>query len=82
MMDTLVKGVRCGNHGRAGRFYHADANEVRQCYMWDLDNEENARAEQAVELAYERHLENAGYDEARFQEEMEFQMGVRDPQGR
>jgi hypothetical protein len=70
-METMVKGVRCGNHGREGRFYHADAAEVRACYAWDWDNEENARAEQAVELAYERHLEDRGYDEARFQEQME-----------
>jgi hypothetical protein len=61
MIKEMVKGVRCGNHGREGRFYHESADEVRNCYAWTWDNEEAARAEQAVELAYERYLEDPSY---------------------
>jgi hypothetical protein len=39
-----------------------------------------AEGEAEAERAYERHLEDAGYWEARAQEEFEASCGIRDPQ--
>ena len=67
------KGVRCGNHGK-DRVYHRDASEVKDCYAGRFDDDGAA----AAEMAYERHLEDAGYWEARAQEDYERRMGVVD----
>lgn len=44
--DTNPVGVRCGNHPRDLRIYHADAASVRQCYAISAE----WAAEQAAEL--------------------------------
>lgn len=65
---------------RDGRKYgdahtHDTAQEARDCQdafdTWEYDQETDP------DLAYERHLEDAGYNEARLQEDMERAMGVR-----
>jgi hypothetical protein len=42
----------------------------------DILGEREARDEYDAETAYERHLENAGYNEARLQEDMERAQGI------
>jgi len=42
----------------------------------DIMGEQQARDEYDAETAYERHLENAGYNEARLQEDMERARGI------
>jgi hypothetical protein len=69
-------GVRCGNHHRDDRTYHADAASVRECYRLTAEQDADSRAEIAAELAYERHLEDRGYWEARAQEDFERNHGV------
>ena len=43
---------------------------------WDAYGQAEADAERAVELAAERYLEDAGWQEAEFQDEMEARAGV------
>lgn len=45
-------------------------------YRRDQEFYEEAYAEFDAETAYERHLEDAGYEEARLQEDMEARMGI------
>lgn len=59
--------IRCGNcKGR-----HELASDVRYCYAVDREERAAAEAEAAVELAYERSLEDSGYWEARLDEDRE-----------
>jgi hypothetical protein len=48
---------------------------VRECYYHRYHGEEEARAEQAAEMAAERYYEERGYDEARAFEEWEARQG-------
>jgi hypothetical protein len=68
----MSKGVRCGNHGRGDKVYHASVDDVRDCYAGRYDDDGAAAAEQA----YERHLENAGSAEAQSQRDWEDRNGV------
>jgi hypothetical protein len=70
-----ASGARCGNHGSA-RTYHANAASVRECYRISRARDDEQAAEIAAEAAIERHLENAGYDDARAQDAYEAQYGV------
>jgi hypothetical protein len=76
--EHLTSGVRCGNHPglRPAKIYHDAAETVRYCYAQREAEQAEQRAEQAVELAYERHLEDAGWREAEAQERYEQQMGM------
>lgn len=78
--------VRCGNrkvHGTT-RATHETIAQIKLCFSRPQGVESieeawraaEAKAEIDAEMGYERHLENAGYDEARFQEDMEARMGV------
>jgi uncharacterized protein DUF6011 len=69
-------GVRCGNHRLDGERRHASASEVRACYARRYDQEDEARAERAVEAATERFFEERGYHEARDEEDREARDGV------
>ena len=72
-------GVRCGNHGRTSpgeHVHHANPASVRECYRQTAQMEADQAAEIAAELAYERHLEDRGYWEARAQEDWEERYGV------
>ncbi len=74
---------RCGfakDHPADGE-HHETAAQValcsRQHYAAQAEAaQDDSDAEIAVELAYERHLEDAGADEARLQDEMERRQGV------
>jgi len=71
-------GVKCGNHGWGSKVYHRDVATVRACSEirhWERQTE---RAEINAELAYERHLEDRGWQDARAQEDHEARMGVVD----
>lgn len=72
----LKAGVRCGSHGRDNRVYHESAEAVRRCYAVRNEMEAEQAAELAAEQAYERHLEDRGYDDARAQEVYEQRNGV------
>lgn len=67
---SQTEGVRCGNHPGV-KVYHASTDEVRECYEQTRYQEQMQREEQAIEMAYERHLENRGYDAARWDEDRE-----------
>lgn len=72
-------GVRCGNHGRTQHgehVYHADPESVRECYRLAAEMIQQAEADIRAELAYEQHLEDRGYWEARAQEDYEQRHGV------
>lgn len=71
----LATGIRCGAHGRI-KVYHDSTETVRYCYGKMRSDQAEAAAEAAAELAYERHLEDRGYYEARAQEEHEARHGV------
>ncbi len=77
-------GPYCGCCNRGGRkvskIRHANAASIKACYANQAAREADAEAEIQAEAAQLRHLENAGYDEARAQEDWEWRMGVRDPQ--
>lgn len=75
-VKVTATGVRCGNHGRGVRIYHANSVSVRECYRLTAQMEADQAAEMAAELAYERHLEDRGYWEARAQEDWEKRHGV------
>lgn len=66
------RGVRCGQC----QAHHANADTVRECYRITAAQEATVRAEQAAELAYERHLEDRGYWDARAQDDYEERHGV------
>lgn len=84
--------IRCGNpkHDRelAKEHHHDSVAEVRLCYSLSPNivysheeevaahDDEAARAEWEAEQAYERALENAGYWEARADEEHEIALGI------
>lgn len=72
----LEAGVLCGAHWRGAGIYHESAAAVRQCYAVRDEMRAQQEAELAVERAYERHLEDRGYDEARGQEDWEARHGV------
>lgn len=72
-------GVWCGNHGRRARgqeIRHANTASVRACYQLTAEMNAEQEAEAAIELAYERHLEDRGYHEARAQEAWEQTNGM------
>jgi hypothetical protein len=73
-------GARCGNHGKTPKgerhTYHANTASVRACYQLTAQMNADQEAEIAVELAYERHLEDRGYHEARAQEAWEQTNGM------
>lgn len=72
-------GVRCGNHGRTKHgehIYHADPASVQECYRLTAEMIADQEAEIRAELAYERHLEDRGYWEARAQEQWEQTQGI------
>lgn len=72
-LKAMNKGVKCGNrdaHGQ-GRVYHPNSDEVRECYAETRYQNENAEREAEIERAYERHLEDRGYDAARWDEDRE-----------
>jgi hypothetical protein len=72
-------GTRCGNHGRTthgAHIYHANPASVSECYRLAAEMIADQEAEIRAELAYERHLEDRGYDEARWEEDREFWGGV------
>lgn len=70
--------------------HHENAAQVRLCYNVSCgvasieeeaqahEDEMAARAEREVEMRYERHLEDAGYWEARADEDYERALGIRD----
>ena len=88
MNATDAKRIACGNrkaHGFTPGFqhHHASTAEVRQCFTSEFglssleeDEQHAIEAEVDPDQAYERHLENAGWAEARAQEEHEAAMGV------
>lgn len=82
--------VRCGHKAHdleiAAIHYHYSVADVRECYRHEAGvpsiQEEDAHYEDYPEYeydadaAYERHLEGAGYWEARADEEREIGMGI------
>lgn len=68
-------GPRCRNHGH-DLVRHANAASIRECYRLTRQMQADMDAEIAAELAYERHLEDRGYWDARAQEDYEARMGV------
>lgn len=78
-VKATATGVRCGNHGRTApgeHVHHANPASVRECYRLTAEMIADQEAEIRAELAYERHLEDRGYDEARAQEDWENRNGV------
>ncbi len=69
-------GVRCGNHGRVARTFHASAEAVRACYALGRELDAEAAAERRAELAAERYWEDRGYWEAQAQDAYEASHGV------
>lgn len=81
--------IRCGNpkHDKfiAKAHYHDSVAEVRACYAspeghYSIEEQEhaawNSYCEDDPDKAYERHLENQGYWEARYDEDMARELGV------
>lgn len=73
--------VRCGNrkaHGRDSKVFHNSADEVRRCFTGELEDDDRDWDDGAAwaEAAYERHLEDRGYESARAQDEHEARNGV------
>lgn len=80
--SALTHRIRCGNPNSPdlpGPHTHATAAEVASCYAATrayaeyCDWDDGAAA---AEQAYERHLENRGYGEARAQADYEARNGV------
>lgn len=73
-MSTMTRptGIKCGNC----RDRHTSVDEVKACYAQMQANVEAQRAELAAEQAYERHLEDRGFDDARAQEDHEARTGA------
>ena len=86
-----MQNIRCGNkvHNRdlAQAHYHYSVDEVRECYASPkgiasieedvfYHDELVAHSEWEAEMAIERHYENAGYWEARADEDHEMAMGI------
>ena len=87
MNATATKQIACGNtkaHGRTFGFqhHHSSVDEVRRCFateggLWSLEEAEQAEQDTYdPDAAYERHLEDAGHEEAMLQEQVEAAMGV------
>lgn len=82
--------IRCGNpkHDKTltREHHHDTVSEVRLCYslgeniLYSHEEQDyadwNAGCGYDADAAYERHLENAGYWEARADEDREISMGV------
>lgn len=70
-------GPYCGGCGgrRAGA-RHADVAAIRACDAYRRDQDAVVEGARWAEAAYERHLEDRGYDEARAQEDYEARNGV------
>jgi hypothetical protein len=78
-VKATATGTRCGNHGRTApgeHTYHANPASVRECYRLTAEAIADQEAEIRAELAYERHLEDRGYEEARAQEAWEQTHGI------
>lgn len=78
-IKVTATGTRCGNHGRTApgeHTYHANPASVRACYRLSAEMIADQRAEIAAEEAYERFLEDRGYEEARAQEAWEQTHGM------
>lgn len=86
MNVQTAKRIACGNrraHGFTPGFqhHHASVADVRQCHasggVYSLEEASQGDLDTYdPDAAYERHLESAGYNEARHQEDMEAAMGV------
>jgi hypothetical protein len=72
----LAAGIRCGNHGRYERVYHDSVETVGYCYSTSYEQEAQAEADAAAELAYERHLEDKGWQEAAAHRDWEASRGI------
>lgn len=73
-----ASGVRCGNHGRGDKVYHADVATVKACYAIRAEETAQQNAEIEAERAYERKLEDAGSAEAYAEAQWEASRGVVD----
>lgn len=69
---ATVTGPRCGSCTA----HHNSVAAIKLCYSIAEDQAQQAEDEAAAERAYERHLEDRGYDEARAQEAYEAAHGV------
>jgi hypothetical protein len=72
--------VRCGNR-KAHEYttHHSSVAEVRACFAGQLEvptDEDWDNGAAGAEQAYERHLENLGYEEAQAQDAYEARNGV------
>lgn len=75
-VKATAGGVKCGNHHREDRTYHADAENVRACYQLTARMELDSAAEIWAEGALVRHLENAGWQDTLLEEQMNAQRGI------
>lgn len=64
--------IRCG----CCLSFHSTATDIRNCYADVAEGQAQAEAESAAELAYERKLEDAGWQEATAQDDYEARNGV------
>lgn len=87
-----MQNIKCGNkvHDKdvSREHYHWSVDEVRECYsapkgilsiqeeVMAYEDEQAARAEWEAEMAYERHLEDAGWAEAAHEQDREAAMGI------
>lgn len=89
MNATTTRQIACGNtkaHGRSlgVQHHHSSVAQVRECFateggIWSIEDAEHAESQEWTydpDAAHERHLENAGWAEARAQEDHEAAMGV------
>jgi hypothetical protein len=75
MLLTNTPLVHDGYHGQDCT--HLSVTEIELCQEYqDAEWIAQIQAEQAAEMGYERHLENAGYWDAREQEDVEASRGV------
>lgn len=72
MSTITAHRIRCG----CCLLNHTTAAEVAACYADAEEAQAQANAELAAELAYERHLEDRGWQEALLQEQVEAARGV------
>lgn len=66
---TTVRCAHCAG-------YHFSAQGVRRCFADEQWREGEARREQDAERAYERYLEDRGWEDAYAQDQIEAQRGV------
>lgn len=84
-----MNNVACGNKAHAVKWpaqvHHYTASQVRECFatqggLWTVEDEDAQHQdwldEYDADAAYERHLEDAGHEEAMLQDRMEAEMGV------